>query len=138
MQLVSFNFIFSLLEAISNNSSLQFHTVEGLCQCTVSAFTLLIWHTAGCSFSTETQKLQFFCAGNIKICHLGRILNLEVKFNYEWLHKFKAFVLLCKLYVRSETSAKYVLTIVSTAGASPKPRTPIHRGTQLFSPIGTE
>lgn len=39
MQLVSFNFIFGLLGALSNNSSLQFHTVEGLCQYTASAFT---------------------------------------------------------------------------------------------------
>lgn len=52
----------------------------------------------------------------IKACHLGWVLNSEVKFNYKSLHKFKAFVLLCKLYVKIKTSVKYALAIPQSQG----------------------
>lgn len=66
---------------------LQFHTVEGLCQYTASAFAASLAH--GEKFSEGKNKRL-----------AARILNSEVKFSDKWLHKIKAFVLLCKLYVK--------------------------------------
>lgn len=68
MQLVSLCFIFGLLEVISNNSFVQFHTEERLC------LQLCL-----CIHCVSAQREAKFCRYELKICSQERKVSLRTQ-----------------------------------------------------------